>query len=142
LTGPAFPVIGDIIRYTVAPPLAWLLRRPLLHKLFSPEPVAEKFRRGFPLSLALRPWQIRAWAADTLLMVPAAARLGARLDEIELKPVIVAGTRDALVDIDQQARRLHRRLPGSRLIEIEGGGHMIHYTAAEQVVAAIGLAAG
>ena len=139
--GPAVPVLGDIIRYTLSPPLGWLLRRPLIRKLFAPEPVAAPFRHQFPLALSLRPSQIRASAADTLLMVPGAAKLCLRLEELKMKVVIVTGTQDSLVDVDWQARHLHDQLPQSTLIEVAGGGHMIHHVAPERVVEAVALAA-
>jgi pimeloyl-ACP methyl ester carboxylesterase len=139
---PAVPVFGDIIRYTLSPPLGWLLRRPLVRKLFAPEPVTAQFRRSFPLALALRPSQIRAAAADTLLMVPGAAALCLRLEELKMKVVIVTGTHDDLVDVDWQARHLHYQLADSTLIEVEGGGHMVHHTAPDQVVEAVRLVMG
>jgi pimeloyl-ACP methyl ester carboxylesterase len=37
--------------------------------------------------------------------------------------LIMSGTKDKLTSIDH-ARRLHSQVPGSRLVELEGGGHM------------------
>src|SRR5947209_7300717 len=52
LAGPAVPLIGDLMRYTIAPLLAWAIMPKLLGKLFAPRPVPDQFRREFPLSLA------------------------------------------------------------------------------------------
>lgn len=39
----------------------------------------------------------------------------------------------------QQAERLHRLLPHSRLTLVEGAGHMVHHSATGEVAAAIRL---
>lgn len=141
LSGPAIPILGDVIRYTISPALGWLLSKQVSRKLFSPAPVSGRFRRRFPLSLSLRPSQIRASAADTALMIPAAASLLDRHHELEMPVVIMAGNGDRIVDISLQSRRLHAKLPNSSMHEAAGIGHMIHYTARDTVVAAIAAAA-
>jgi pimeloyl-ACP methyl ester carboxylesterase len=142
LSGPAIPLLGDVIRYTVSPALGWLLRKRITRKLFAPAPVSSRFRTRFPLPLALRPSQIRAGAADAVLMIPAAASLLDRHSELEMPVAIMAGKGDRVVDIGRQSRRLHAELPNSSLHELDGVGHMIHYTARDAVVAAIAAAAG
>ena len=70
---PAIPVIGDALRYTISPLLGWLMAPKLIETLFAPVPVPERFSKNFPLSIALRPWQLRAAAVESTIMVPAAA---------------------------------------------------------------------
>ncbi len=133
---PAIPGIGDAMRYTVSPLLGRALSPAVAKKVFSPAPVPDKFE-SFPMDMALRPSQIRAEAAEAALMIPAAARLSKRFEKLELPVTIVAGTGDRMVDPADQAERLHEALPGSRLVLIDGSGHMVHYTATEEVAAAI-----
>jgi pimeloyl-ACP methyl ester carboxylesterase len=133
---PAIPGIGDAMRYTVSPLLGRALSPAVAKKVFSPAPVPEKFE-SFPMDMALRPSQIRAEAAEAALMIPAAAVLSRRFGELDLPVTIVAGTGDKMVDPTDQAERLHEALPGSRLLLIEGSGHMVHYTATDAVAAAI-----
>ena len=59
---PAVPVLGEILRYTIAPLLGWLLAPLTIRSLFSPRPVPERFKAEFPMSLALRPRHLRAAA--------------------------------------------------------------------------------
>jgi HAD superfamily hydrolase (TIGR01509 family) len=142
LSPPAIPVLGDIMRYTVAPALGRLLMPKLFRKIFAPAPVTARFAAEFPIELALRPWQIRASAEETALMIPAAASQSRRYGSLALPIAIVAGTDDRMVDFERQARRLHGALPHSTLHVVEGGGHMIHHTAPERIVEALdGLAA-
>jgi pimeloyl-ACP methyl ester carboxylesterase len=136
---PAVPLVGDVMRLTVGP-VVGRLATPLMTKaIFTPMPVAESFA-AFPIEMSLRPSQIRATSADTAMMVPAAALLSARYGELALPIEIVAGDGDIVAYCDRHAERLHDRLPGSGLKVVAGAGHMVHYAAPDEVVAAIGRA--
>ena len=139
-SGPAVPVVGDLMRLTVSPLLGRLMAPAVIRRVFAPAPVAESFSH-VPLELALRPAQIRATAADTALMIPGAAQLSRRYGELSLPVVIVAGAGDRIVDVERQAVRLHEALPGSALRLIDGVGHMVHHSAPDEVMAAIEAAA-
>jgi pimeloyl-ACP methyl ester carboxylesterase len=133
----AVPVIGDVLRHTIAPLLMAPLMRRIYAKLFAPAPVPERFRRDVPHGLVLRPRHLRATAADTAFLIPGAWRLAARYAELTMPVTIVAGTGDEVVYFDSHARRLHGALPGSRLIGVPGAGHMIHHSAVDEVARAI-----
>ena len=55
MSGPAVPVLGDIMRYTVAPVISWAILPALLRTIFAPRSVPGRFKEGFPTSLTLRP---------------------------------------------------------------------------------------
>jgi pimeloyl-ACP methyl ester carboxylesterase len=134
LSPPAIPVVGDVMRYTISPLLGRLSARKLIRKIFSPAPVTTRFAAEFPIELSLRPSQIRANAADTALMIPAAAAISGRLGELGLPIGIMAGKEDEIVDVGRHAERLHQELPGSELRLVEGAGHMVHHIAPRDVV--------
>ena len=136
MSAPAVPVLGDILRYTVSPPLARLLWPKMIRKLFSPAPVPATFA-AVPPEMAIRPSQLRASAAESALMIPDAVALQSRYGELTMPVAIVAGSEDKMVDLDHQALRLHRALPGSFLHVVEGCGHMVHHTAPHEVMAAV-----
>jgi pimeloyl-ACP methyl ester carboxylesterase len=140
LAGPAVPVLGDILRYTLAPILGRMIWSPMIRKLFGPETVPEKFA-GFPKAMALRPSQIRASAAESALLIPAALAARAHYGDLKMPVVIVAGTEDRIVDFETQSARLHGDIAHSTLHPIPGAGHMIHQTATDAVMAAIDEAA-
>jgi hypothetical protein len=50
-SGPAIPIIGDILRYTVAPLLGRVLWPAVMRKIFGPAKVPAKFANGFRRSL-------------------------------------------------------------------------------------------
>ena len=45
MSGPAIPLFGDLIRYTVAPIISYLILPSLLRKLFSPRPVPAEYQQ-------------------------------------------------------------------------------------------------
>jgi len=141
MSGPAVPLAGDVIRYTVSPILSRLMWPLLTRKIFGPAPVPEKFE-GFPKEMAFRPSQIRASAAESALMIPDAFAARGRHAELKMPIVIIAGADDRLIDINEQSARLHADIPHSRLHRVPGAGHMVHQTATEAVMSAIEEAVG
>ena len=136
MSGPAIPVIGDVVRLTIAPLISRLLWPALLRKVFGPRPVPEKFK-GFPKEMALRPSQIRASAAEAALMVPAAISHAGEYGSLAMPVTIIAGNEDQLIDIDKHSARLHGDVPHSNFYRLRGEGHMIQQTATLQVMGAI-----
>ncbi len=136
LSPPAVPLIGDVLRYTVSPLLTRLMWPGLKKQMFAPRRVDARFDR-FPTWMALRPKQLRASAAESALMVPAAVSLSTRYAELKVPAVIVSGTQDKIVDCGHNSERLHERLANSRLELEPGVGHMSHYAYPEKVLAAV-----
>jgi pimeloyl-ACP methyl ester carboxylesterase len=136
-TPPAIPVIGDVLRYTVAPALARLLLPRIYAKVFGPTPVPARFRREFPHELVLRPWHIRAASEDTAFLIPAAAAMQEHYPSLAMPVTLITGDSDGIVEPARQSRRLHEDIAGSRMVTIPGAGHMIQHSAPDAVVAAI-----
>jgi pimeloyl-ACP methyl ester carboxylesterase len=136
LSGPAIPVIGDIMRYTLAPLISRVMWPLLMRKIFGPAPVPEKFV-GFPKEMAVRPSQIRSSAAESALMVPYAFAFQGDYSRLTMPVVIIAGSKDRLINIDEQSARLHGDIKQSTFHRVPGAGHMVHQTATERVMSAI-----
>src|SRR3954469_5453416 len=126
MSGPAIPVLGDLVRYTVAPIISWAALPALFRKLFAPQPVPQNFKKGFPSSLVLRPKQLRAAAEESAFLVPTAAQFQSRYSSIRCPVRIFHGTGDQVIEPDQ-ARRLHQVLSRSDLHLVEDAGHMVTY---------------
>jgi pimeloyl-ACP methyl ester carboxylesterase len=141
LSGPAIPLVGDLMRYTISPLVTRMLWRPLTKRVFSPQPVDARFRE-LPVWMLLRPSQLRASAAETALMVPSAVTLAKRYPELKVPVVVMAGTKDKIVDFGHNSERLDERLPDSELQLQPGVGHMTHYAHPDKVIAAIDEIAG
>jgi pimeloyl-ACP methyl ester carboxylesterase len=136
LSGPAIPIIGDVISYTVAPIISRLIWPLLLRRLFSPGSVPEKFKQLFPKEMALRPSQLRASAEETALMIPGAFTLQWRYGALAMPVVILVGEGDRLVEATQ-SDRLHREIRQSTFSSVANTGHMVQQTATARVMEAI-----
>jgi pimeloyl-ACP methyl ester carboxylesterase len=138
----AVPILGDVLRYTVAP-LIGTAMLPLSFKLmFGPRPVPDRFAEGFPRGLPVRPSQIRAETQDSASMIPAVAAMQGRYRALRMPVVIMAGAKDRVVDVGRHAVRLHEEIPQSTLRLIPDAGHMLHYAVPEQVAEAVEAAMG
>jgi pimeloyl-ACP methyl ester carboxylesterase len=135
LSPPGIPLIGDLLSHTVSPLLSRLMWPLMLRKIFGPSPVPEKFK-GFPEEMAVRPSQIRASAAESALMIPAAHNLEKQYRLLQMPVAIVAGADDRLIESEQSAH-LHRDIPHSTLRCVPGTGHMVHQTATAEIMTAI-----
>ena len=133
---PAVPVLGDVLRYTVSPPLSRLLWPLVMRKLFGPERQPQKFE-GFPKAMAVRPSQIRAGAEEAALMIPEAVAARHRYGELKMPVAIIAGGADRMVTTEDQSARLHEEIPQSSFECVPGAGHMVHQTATGAVLAGI-----
>jgi pimeloyl-ACP methyl ester carboxylesterase len=136
MSGPAVPLLGDIARYTVAPIASRLMWPLLMRKIFGPAPVPAKFK-AFPKEMAVRPWQLRAQAAEAALLVPTAAAASADYPALKMPVAILAGTEDRLIGTAEQSRRLHEAISQSTFRSVPGSGHMVHQTNTEAVMSVI-----
>jgi pimeloyl-ACP methyl ester carboxylesterase len=136
----AVPLIGDVLRYTVAPLLGWLMMPLMKRVMFSPAPVSSRFQAEYSNAMALRPSQIRASSGDGALMIRGALSLRRHYGALPLPVVIMAGEGDKVV-FKHAAERLHACVPGSVLQVVKGAGHMVHHAVPQQVVEAVQLAA-
>jgi pimeloyl-ACP methyl ester carboxylesterase len=141
LSGPAVPVIGDVIGHTVAPLISRAVWGAATRKMFAPAPVPRKFE-AFPKEMAFRPSQIHASAEETAMMIPEAFAYQKHYGALKMPVVIIAGEGDRLIDINDQSARLHTVIPQSSFHRVPGVGHMVHQSATERVMAAIDEAAG
>jgi pimeloyl-ACP methyl ester carboxylesterase len=122
----ALPLAGDVIAHTVSPLIAAATGPAVVAASFAPAPVSPKLDR-FPKALALRPSQLRAAFAEAAMMVPAAASLSRRYNELAMPIAILAGTGDGIAWPSRHAERLAQARPAATLHLIEGQGHLFHY---------------
>jgi pimeloyl-ACP methyl ester carboxylesterase len=126
MSGPAVPVLGDLMRYTIAPAISWAILPALFRRIFAPRSVPGHFKDSFPASLTLRPKQLRAAAEESAFLIPEATRLQSRYSSIRCPVHIFHGTGDRLIETEQ-ARRLHQLLGRAELHLVTDAGHMVTY---------------
>jgi pimeloyl-ACP methyl ester carboxylesterase len=126
MSGPAVPLLGDLVRYTIAPIISWAVMPKLIRTLFAPCAVPPEFKNEFPISLSVRPKQLRAAAEESAFLIPVVAQLQHQYQSIRCPVRIVHGRGDRLIEI-AQSRRLHEALPRSVLHPVRDAGHMVTY---------------
>jgi pimeloyl-ACP methyl ester carboxylesterase len=136
LSTPAVPLVGDVLRYTIAPIVSLALLPSLIRLLFAPRPISSRFRSEFPFSLTLRPKQLRAAAEESAFLVPSAARFQWRYPRLDCPIRVIHGENDKLIAEDQ-AKRLDIALPRSRLHTVHQAGHMVHYADLDGILQAV-----
>jgi pimeloyl-ACP methyl ester carboxylesterase len=136
-TPPAVPVVGDVMRYAIGPSVTRLIAKGIVRRSFAPRPVPKRFKARFPLDLALRPWQIRASAEESALMIPAVAEMRRRYKDLRPPVAILAGAQDQVAIPSRHAVRLHRAIPHSTLKLSPNVGHMMHYDAHRDILEAV-----
>jgi pimeloyl-ACP methyl ester carboxylesterase len=133
LSVPALPVLGGVLRHTLAPALVRKLAPRAISRMFAPLPVTDAFRERFPLELCFRPGQIRASSEEVHLMNAAAGALARRYREISVPTAIIAGEADEIVETPFHSIRLAEHIPSATLHLLPELGHMLHHFEAEKL---------
>jgi pimeloyl-ACP methyl ester carboxylesterase len=141
MSGPAIPVLGDLVRYTIGPILSWAILPMAFRKLFAPRSVPRDFKTRFPASLTLRPKQLRAAAEESAFLISMAAKFQSHYPSIQCPVHIFHGAGDQIIEAEQ-ARYLHRALPASILHLVEDAGHMVTYADGAAIAQAVDTVAG
>ncbi|MBV8165558.1 MAG: alpha/beta hydrolase [Alphaproteobacteria bacterium] len=129
----ALPLLGDLLRYTLAP-ISGRGTLPMMMKLmFRPRPVPHAFLELFG-AMALRPSQLRAENEDGAFMEATLVALQREYGNVRPPVTIVAGIDDVVAEVHRHAVRLHDAIPHSKLDLVPGTGHMVHYAAPARVV--------
>jgi pimeloyl-ACP methyl ester carboxylesterase len=133
---PAVPLLGHFLRYTVAPLMGRMMWPGLVRHMFAPAATSARFDR-LPVWMSLRPSQLRASAAESGLMIPAAKRLSQRYAELTMPVAVIAGSGDLVANAEHNAVRLHQEISHSELVMQQDVGHMVHYADPDRIVAAV-----
>jgi pimeloyl-ACP methyl ester carboxylesterase len=128
-------LLRRLIAWTVATPLAIANRERALTTLFGPQPVPEDFAtRGGGL-LSLRPRAFIGASMDVKAAEQELADMPARYKDLTIPVGILYGTEDRILDPALHARGFVANVPGTDLELIEGAGHMLLISSADQVAA-------
>ncbi|HEX9933352.1 MAG TPA: alpha/beta hydrolase [Allosphingosinicella sp.] len=130
LIGPVLSAMGEA---TIDRPLLKTVQR----LMFAPQPVPTSWEERYPYEQILNTEAMVREGEETAAILPFSPAATIDLRAIRAPAHIVTGTADRVVDPDRHARPLAALLPGSRLTELEGIGHMPHHVAAGPVVEAV-----
>jgi pimeloyl-ACP methyl ester carboxylesterase len=137
MSGPAIPILGDLLRYTIAPIISWAILPSTMRKLFSPRDVPQEFKNEFPISLTLRPKQLRAAAEESALLVPTAMQFQSSYERIGCPIHVFHGKEDAIIEY-KQAQHLQEIRKGKTDVNlVQNAGHMVTYVSTKAIAEAV-----
>ena len=119
------------------PFLRRLMAPDTMRRVFAPCAVPARFRRSYPMSLALRLSQMLVVDEEAAMLLDATKALCRLYPDLSVPVHLIAASDDCIVDTDQHSARLHKELGSSTFDRVLGCGHMVHHAAPEQVLAAI-----
>jgi pimeloyl-ACP methyl ester carboxylesterase len=129
------PLMRRLIAWTVATPLAIANRERALATLFEPQPVPKDFAtRGVGL-LSLRPRAFIGASTDVTAAEADLAVMPARYKDLTMPIGILYGTDDRILHPALHAQGFVTKVPDTDLEMIEGAGHMLLISSADQVAA-------
>jgi pimeloyl-ACP methyl ester carboxylesterase len=135
----AVPVLGPALAHTTFVPFGRTAVRAGLDAAFAPETTTPPDYLDAYAAYELRPEQLLAHAGDQVVGRQGTERMMSRYDELSVPLVIVHGTEDGNVPVEQ-ARRLDGAAPLSTLMEVSGAGHELMFTRSDAVLEALSLA--
>jgi pimeloyl-ACP methyl ester carboxylesterase len=114
-----------------------LMASDTMRRVFAPCTVPERFKRTYPMPLAMRMSQMRTVDEEAAMLLGAAKTLCQLYGKLSVPVRLIAGSHDRIVDTDQHSLRLHLDLASSTLTRLPGVGHMVHHAAPKEVLEAI-----
>jgi len=131
------PVIGQLLAYTITLPLGLMFAAPGARNVFLPQAMPDRFVQDTATPLLLRPREFLANARDLMSLKQAVIAQAPRYGEIALPVTILAGDADKTVSTEIHARAFARAVPQTKLVVLEGIGHMVQQAVPERVIAEI-----
>jgi len=105
--------------------------------VFTPQPMPNSYVSETALPLLVRPREFLANGHDMATLKEAVSELQPHYSEIRAPAIVIHGDADRTVSIVIHARTFVREVPGARLIELPGVGHMVQNEAPQTVIEAI-----
>jgi pimeloyl-ACP methyl ester carboxylesterase len=131
------PVVGALLAHTVTLPLGLLLADSGSSSVFAPQAMPKDFVKDSATRLLLRPREFVANAWDLVTLRAAMAEQAPRYGTITAPITIIAGGVDKTVSTHIHSQPLARTAVNTKLIVLNGVGHMIQYAATDLVIAEI-----
>src|SRR5262249_10215590 len=133
----AAPFLGPLFTWTVALPAGVALMKRMVALVFAPQDMPTGYTRRASIPHILRPRNFLANARAVAGLHAFVTAQAPRYASITAPTVIITGDRDTVVSPKVHAQALAATLPHSKLILLEGVGHMPHHVATGTVVAAV-----
>jgi pimeloyl-ACP methyl ester carboxylesterase len=129
------PWIAGVASNTLLLPVGRMIGRWLLKRICSPQPTPASYARAV-LAMALRPRTFRYVAVELKQSAEELRQIARRYASFPVPVTVLAGRDDAISGL-REAQWFHGRLRHSTLVVVPDGGHALHATHPDFVVAAV-----
>ncbi len=129
--------LGWLFAHTLALPFGAILIAPGTRTAFQPQRPPPHYLRRTATLLVLRPRTLLANWADVGGLETFLARQAGRYGSLATPTIVFNGDRDPLVPPAQHGMKLAAVAPSVKLVVLPDFGHMLHYGAADRIVAAV-----
>lgn len=136
-TTAAQPILGPLFARTLVMPVGQAAMAAGLAAVFAPDPEPGDYVERAGVPLLFRPREFVANAQDVQALNRNLLAIAPRYGEITAPTAILSGNRDSVVYEELHSGGLARQIAGSKLVWLDGVGHMPHHAATDRVVAAI-----
>ncbi len=133
----ATPFAGAIFAHTIALPAAERLAPAAVLRAFAPGKPPKDYVDKINLPLLFRPASFRANAEDVAGLKKQVIEHSKNYASLSQPSLVVTGTEDTVVWPSIHSQGLHRDLPDTELVLLEGAGHMPHHTHTAEIVEAL-----
>lgn len=131
------PLLGPLMSNTALALTDPYMLRGAMRLVFSPQKPTPEFRKAIDMDILSRPSAMVADGADFVRASIDLERLSRRYAALEAPLHVVVGESDHILKPSRQGERLAEAVPGARLTQLAGMGHMVHHFAPEAVSAAV-----
>lgn len=131
------PVVGDVFIRLLVTPIGQLSIGAGIENTFSPNDAPDLYHEQAGVPLLLRPANFKANAEDSIHLREFLRGQSERYGEINAPLTIITGLADGTVSPKIHSKALHAQVPHSKLVTLEGVGHMPHHIRPRVVVSEI-----
>ena len=129
------PLIAGVTSNTLLVPVGRVVGRMLLKRACSPQPMPSSYAEA-SLAMALKPRTFRYAPGELCRSADELRVLARHYGRLPVHVTVLVGHGDALASVNE-ARYFHERLARSTLVVVPDGGHALHATHPDLVVAAV-----
>ena len=130
-------VVGNLFASTLVMPIGQLVFDQAVKNVFEPEQPTDDYREKTGAILALRPDAFQSSAQDVRNLSDFLERQAKRYGEIRQPLLMITGEKDTIVPAWNHADRVEKQVPQSVQISLQGAGHALHHSRADEVEALI-----
>jgi pimeloyl-ACP methyl ester carboxylesterase len=131
------PLVGYLFARTLAYPVGKLLIGPGARAVFAPRQPPPDYLKRASSELILRPNELTANAEDVSDLHAFVTAQAPRYALLQAPAIIITGDIDDVVSPETHARTIAAVLPRGKPIVLPGAGHMLQFSAADEIVQAI-----